>query len=418
MSANQGSPSPPVPPSPSPLLVGSTQSEEPSGWNSFFQIGTHALTRSIAARQASKASRRCGAAATTATETSPTSSRPARCWMRTRASGQSSSICRATLAISDSAIGPYASYWIATVGSPSFSLRTTPRNRQTPPSEGRTSLNSAATSMGLKVRCNASSSAGQGRQERDFVTVTKDALGGNVFAVDGGGGHGGEGGQPRDLPGHRLPELPDSCAFGQLPDLLGKAGGVPKGREVKEIHPHRRQVYACESGILTLTDWSDTFKDMARAAANHEAERRLLLLKAAFPEVAEKGFSHVTLEDIALRAGVSKGGTLYYFSSKEDLFRELFSWLIDTIQQRMREAVDAVADPVEKVRALVALIFPSPSKNRAFFRAYIDFCGLASRRETFPIIDHALSPGCRAGGQGILEKGIRQGVFLARDPAE
>src|SRR5260370_14575878 len=98
---------------------------------------------------------------------------------------------------------------------------------------------------------------------------------------------------------------------------------------------------------------------------NHEAERRLSLLKAAFREVAEKGFSHVTLEDIALRAGVSKGVTLYYFSSKEDLFRELFSWLIDSIQQRMREAVDAVADPVEKVRALLAPSFPAPPQTRA-----------------------------------------------------
>ena len=38
---------------------------------------------------------------------------------------------------------------------------------------------------------------------------------------------------------------------------------------------------------------------MARFATNHEAERRLILLKAAFREVAEKGFSNVTLEDIA-----------------------------------------------------------------------------------------------------------------------
>src|SRR6266704_2889071 len=111
---------------------------------------------------------------------------------------------------------------------------------------------------------------------------------------------------------------------------------------------------------------------MARLATNHEAERRLILLKAAFREVAEKGFSVVTLEDIAVRAGVSKGVTLYYFSSKEDLFRELFSWLIDSIHQRMREAVASAKDPIEKVRALVALIFPSPAKNRAFFRAYID----------------------------------------------
>src|SRR5512141_384266 len=157
---------------------------------------------------------------------------------------------------------------------------------------------------------------------------------------------------------------------------------------------------------------------MARLAAAHESERRLILLKAAFREVAERGFSNVTLEDIAARAGVSKGVTLYYFSSKEDLFRELFSWLIDSIHERMREAVASTDDPVEKVRALVALIFPSPSKNRAFFRAYVDFCGLAARREPFRLIDERFYAGCREIDGGIVEEGIRQGVFLARDPAE
>src|SRR6266545_874195 len=157
---------------------------------------------------------------------------------------------------------------------------------------------------------------------------------------------------------------------------------------------------------------------MARLATNHEAERRLILLKAAFREVAEKGFSNVTLEDIATRAAVSKGVTLYYFSSKEDLFRELFAWLIDSIHERMREAVASVEDPVGKVRALVALIFPSASKNRAFFRAYVDFCGLAARRETFRVIDERFYAGCRELDQGIVEEGIRRGVFLARNPAE
>jgi TetR/AcrR family fatty acid metabolism transcriptional regulator len=157
---------------------------------------------------------------------------------------------------------------------------------------------------------------------------------------------------------------------------------------------------------------------MARLATNREAERRLILLKAAFREVAEKGFSNVTLEDIAARAAVSKGVTLYYFSSKEDLFRELFAWLIDSIHERMREAVASVEDPVGKVRALVALIFPSPSKNRAFFRAYIDFCGLAARREAFRVIDERFYAGCREVDGSIVEEGMRRGVFLARDPGE
>jgi TetR/AcrR family transcriptional repressor of bet genes len=149
-----------------------------------------------------------------------------------------------------------------------------------------------------------------------------------------------------------------------------------------------------------------------------EPERRLGLLKAAFREVAEKGFSEVTLDDIARRAGVSKGVTLYYFHSKEDLFRELFAWLIDSIHARMREAVGREQDPVAKVRALVALIFPSPSKNRAFFRAFVDFCGLAARREPFREVNARFYGGCREIDGGIAEEGMRQGVFVVRDPRE
>ena len=157
---------------------------------------------------------------------------------------------------------------------------------------------------------------------------------------------------------------------------------------------------------------------MARAAALSEPERRLALLKAAFREVAEKGFSEVTLDDIARRAGVSKGVTLYYFDSKEELFRELFGWLIDSIHARMREAVGAEEDPVAKLKALVALIFPSPSKNRAFFRAFVDFSGIAARREAFRAVNERFYAGCREIDGGIVEEGNRRGVFTARDANE
>jgi TetR/AcrR family fatty acid metabolism transcriptional regulator len=157
---------------------------------------------------------------------------------------------------------------------------------------------------------------------------------------------------------------------------------------------------------------------MARVASGHEAEKRLALLKAAFREVAEKGFSEVTLDDIAGRAGVSKGVTLYYFDSKEDLFRQLFGWLIDSIHARMREAVGRVEDPIAKVRALVAIIFPSPGKNRAFFRAYLDFCGLAARRESFREIGERFYAGCLEIDRGIVDEGMRRGLFVVRDATE
>jgi AcrR family transcriptional regulator len=123
------------------------------------------------------------------------------------------------------------------------------------------------------------------------------------------------------------------------------------------------------------------------------------------------------LDDIARRAGVSKGITLYYFSSKEDLFRRLFGWLVDSIHARMREAVDASSDPVEKVRALVAITFPSPAKNRAFFRTFVDFCGLAARHEGFREVTARFYRGCREIDGAIVEDGIRRGIFAIREPA-
>jgi TetR/AcrR family fatty acid metabolism transcriptional regulator len=157
---------------------------------------------------------------------------------------------------------------------------------------------------------------------------------------------------------------------------------------------------------------------VSRIAPASEAERRKALVRAAFREVAERGFSSVTLDDIAARAGVSKGVTLYYFDSKEDLFRELFSWMIDSIHERMRDAVAAAGDPVGKVRALVSLIFPSPSKNRAFFRAFVDFCGLAARKEPFRQIGERFYAGCAEIDRGIVDEGIRRGAFRAADAAE
>ena len=156
---------------------------------------------------------------------------------------------------------------------------------------------------------------------------------------------------------------------------------------------------------------------MARAAPLHETERRRSLIQSAFREVAEKGFSEVTLEDIALRAGVSKGVTLYHFRSKDDLLSQLFAWLVDSIHRRMREAVDAAEDPVSKLAGVIALTFPSPSKNRAFFRAYVDFCGLAARRETYRKIAERFYAGCREIDEEIVREGVDRGVFASGDPA-
>lgn len=156
-------------------------------------------------------------------------------------------------------------------------------------------------------------------------------------------------------------------------------------------------------------------KSGRRAPRTAELERRTALLSAAFQEVAERGFSSVTLEDIADRAGVSKGITLYYFESKEALFRELFQWLIERIHRQMREAVAGAGDALARMHALIDVVFASPARNRAFYAAYLDFAALAIRRESFRKVNEAFYLGCRDIERPVIEEGIAQGVMPPQD---
>ena len=52
-----------------------------------------------------------------------------------------------------------------------------------------------------------------------------------------------------------------------------------------------------------------------------KADRPDEIVAAAFDVFAEKGFAAARLDDIAIRAGVSKGAIYLYFATKEDIFR-------------------------------------------------------------------------------------------------
>lgn len=71
-----------------------------------------------------------------------------------------------------------------------------------------------------------------------------------------------------------------------------------------------------------------------------KAERPGEILQAAMAVFAEKGFAAAKLDEIAARAGVSKGAVYLYFETKEDIFRAV-------VEQ-------AIAPNITAVRAMMA----------------------------------------------------------------
>ena len=90
---------------------------------------------------------------------------------------------------------------------------------------------------------------------------------------------------------------------------------------------------------------------MLRARSNEaKDERRQALLGAALDEFFEKGFAATRMDDIAKRAGLSKGALYLYFGSKEALFQGLVETLaspnleiVETITRQSASLKDALA---------------------------------------------------------------------------
>jgi AcrR family transcriptional regulator len=150
----------------------------------------------------------------------------------------------------------------------------------------------------------------------------------------------------------------------------------------------------------------------------YEDQRREELIKATYYEVAEKGYSAVTLQDIAKRAGVSKGSTLYYFATKEDLFLGALEWMVNQFDIRNGQAIANVEDPVEKVKALIGTIFANAQESRQFFLAYSDFVSIGTRNKRFHDLNARFYNGCCGHNREVIEAGIRTGVFRQVDVEE
>ena len=87
-------------------------------------------------------------------------------------------------------------------------------------------------------------------------------------------------------------------------------------------------------------------RPIAQFVRRRRKEARPAELAAAALEVfAEKGFAATRLEDIAARAGASKGTVYLYFESKEALFKAA----VETAMLPALEAAEAIAAGVIEV---------------------------------------------------------------------
>ncbi|MFZ6656701.1 TetR family transcriptional regulator C-terminal domain-containing protein [Undibacterium sp. TJN19] len=80
-------------------------------------------------------------------------------------------------------------------------------------------------------------------------------------------------------------------------------------------------------------------------------EARILL--AAVEVFAEAGYAGSALASIAERAGISKQNLLYYFSTKQILYKKVLDQVLDQWLERMNILADPTQDPAQLLRSYI-----------------------------------------------------------------
>lgn len=84
-----------------------------------------------------------------------------------------------------------------------------------------------------------------------------------------------------------------------------------------------------------------------------EEVRRRQIVDSAIETIAQRGFSHTTLNEIAKKAGVSTGVITYHFKNKDDLIEQSIKKLLDAPNAYVISCVDEQSTHRDRLRAYI-----------------------------------------------------------------
>jgi AcrR family transcriptional regulator len=139
-----------------------------------------------------------------------------------------------------------------------------------------------------------------------------------------------------------------------------------------------------------------------------KAERPHEILEAAFLEFSRNGYAVTTLDQIAERAGVTKGTIYVYFESKEHLFismvRELMKATLDTVQDMFERHEGSTVDLLRAQFSFIYQHIVEDRRRREVVRMLI------SEASRFPELADRYHQDIHRPCLDMLQKAIQRGM--------
>ncbi len=140
---------------------------------------------------------------------------------------------------------------------------------------------------------------------------------------------------------------------------------------------------------------------------------REAIFEAAVSVLAEFGVEGMTMERVALAAGLAKGSLYHYFSGKQAILELVHTKLIDSIFHQLQEIVTTERPAVEKLSLHLEQLLKHVAQNLHVFK-------LLYQNDVAQGLLQASQRRCREAGSQLLalifRQGIEEGVFRSADP--
>ena len=139
------------------------------------------------------------------------------------------------------------------------------------------------------------------------------------------------------------------------------------------------------------------------------------IFEAALTIFTEKGYAGTTMDDVISAAGVSKGSIYWHFSSKQDLFSELFEYFFEGIKESYTAALESHAAPMEKIRLMIRETLTTVCAQIEVMRAFMEFFNIGMKDAEFRSKFTRFYVDMTSILAEVIDEGIRGGDFAAGD---
>ena len=147
----------------------------------------------------------------------------------------------------------------------------------------------------------------------------------------------------------------------------------------------------------------------------NSVNRKEKILEAALLCFNEKGYHKTSIDDIAIKGKISKGGIYYHFKSKDELFLKLFKFRLSRYIEQLKSYIQEESDPEKRIRILIQKWGLILKENEDFFKFCMEFSSMGAREKDIRKEMTSFYKNSVKTFSQIIEDGISIGEFENTD---